>query len=80
VLCRAGVIWRARSDAAIFRWGTWFLAAAMALGALPNFASQSHWENVILGPLALILGALCFVVARRAATHPELGRPHPAAP
>ena len=65
VLCRAGVIWRALSDAVILRWGTWFFAAAMAVGALPNFASQSRWENFVLGPLALVLAALCVVVARR---------------
>jgi len=70
VLCRAGVVSRARSDAAIFRWGTWFFVAAMAIGALPNLASQSRWENFIFGPLALVLSALCFVVARR--------RPHTA--
>ena len=55
VLCRAGVVSRARSDAAIFRWGTWFFVAAMAIGALPNLASQSRWENFIFGPLALVL-------------------------
>jgi len=77
VLCRAGVVSRARSDAAIFRWGTWFFVAAMAIGALPNLASQSRWENFIFGPLALVLSALCFVVARPAATH--RGRPHAAA-
>jgi hypothetical protein len=70
VLCRAGIIWRARSNAALFRSGTWFLAAAMAVGSIPNFASQSHWENVVFGPLALVLAALCVVVARAAtATH-----------
>jgi hypothetical protein len=52
VLCRGGVIWRARSNGALFRWGTWFFAVAMALGALPNFASQSRWETFALGPLA----------------------------
>jgi hypothetical protein len=72
VLCRGGVIWPARRNAAIFRRGTWFLAVAMVVGALPNFASQSRWENFILGPLALVLGTLCVVVARRAATHQEL--------
>jgi hypothetical protein len=80
VLCRAGLIWRALSDAVIFRWGTWFFAAAMAVGALPNLASQSRWENFVLGPLALVLAALCVVVARRAATRSELGEPHAAAP
>jgi hypothetical protein len=80
VLGRAGVIRRARSDAAVFRWGTWVFAVAMAVGAVPNLASHSRWENVIFGPLALVLAALCFVVARRAATEPKLGRPHTAAP
>jgi len=44
--------------------GTWFFAVAMAIGAVPNFASQSRWENVVFGPLALVLAALCIVVAR----------------
>ena len=72
VLCRAGIIWPERSNAALSRWGTWFLAVAMAVGAVPNFASQSRWENVIFGPLALVLAALCIVVARAAtAEEPE---------
>lgn len=69
VLGRAGIL-RARGNAALFRWGTWFLAVAMAIGALPNSASQSRWENFIFGPLALVLAILCVVVARRAATGP----------
>ena len=68
VLCRAGVIWRARSSAVLFRWGTWFFAVAMAIGSVPNLASRSRWENFIFGPLALVLAALCIVVARAAAT------------
>jgi hypothetical protein len=79
VLCRAGVIWPGRSDAAIVRWGTWFFAAAMAVGALPNLASQSRWETFVLGPLALVLAVLCFAVARRAATQEGSGGPHAAA-
>ena len=67
VLGRAGML-RARGNAALFRWGTWFLAVAMAIGALPNFLSQSRWENFIFGPLALVLAILCIVVARSAAT------------
>ena len=67
VLGRAGVL-RARGNAALFRWGIWFLAVAMAIGALPNFASQSRWENLIFGPLALVLAILCVIVARRDAT------------
>jgi hypothetical protein len=66
VLWRAGIIWRARSNAALFRWGTWFFGVAMAIGSVPNFASQSRWENFIFGPLALVLAALCMVVARAA--------------
>ena len=50
------------------------LAVAMTIGAIPNFASQSRWENFILGPLALVLAALCVVVARRARTEPARGR------
>jgi hypothetical protein len=73
VLCRAGVIWRAHGDAAAPRWGTWFFAAAMAGGVFPNFASQSPWENVVFGPLALALAALSIVVARRGASPSTAG-------
>jgi hypothetical protein len=66
VLCRAGIIWRARSNAVLTRWGTWFFAVAMAIGSVPNFASQSRWETAVFGPLALVLAALCVVVARAA--------------
>ena len=40
----------------------------MAIGAVPNLASQSGWENFIFGPLALVLAALCIVVSRAATT------------
>ena len=50
VLCRAGIIWRARSNAALFRWGTWFFAVAMAIGAVPNLASQSGLGELHLRP------------------------------
>jgi hypothetical protein len=46
------------------RWGTWILVAVSLLGALMNFASPSTWERFIWGPVALILAALCLVVAR----------------
>jgi hypothetical protein len=49
----------------LFRRGTWFLAAVSVLAAVMNFASQSRWENLIFGPLALLLAVLCTVVARR---------------
>jgi hypothetical protein len=74
VLCRAGIIWPARSNAALSRWGTWFFAVAMAIGAVPNFASQSRWENVIFGPLALVLAALCIAVAHGATTETARGQ------
>ncbi|MGH3148513.1 MAG: hypothetical protein ACRDTR_22255, partial [Rubrobacter sp.] len=63
VLGRAGY-WGRGSFSALFRLGTWFLAFAMALGALLNFASQSRWENYLWGPVALTLAILCAVVAR----------------
>jgi hypothetical protein len=66
VLTRAGIIWPSYSGAALPRFGTWFLAVALALGALPNFASQSGWENAVFGPVALLLAALCTLVARNA--------------
>jgi len=67
VLGRAGVwgIGR-RRPATLFRRGTWFLAAVSALAALMKFASQSRWENLVFGPLALLLALLCTVVARSA--------------
>ena len=39
----------------------------LTLGALANFLSQSPWERFLLGPVTLVLAALCFVVARSAA-------------
>jgi hypothetical protein len=64
VLGRAGVLRVRRRGARIYRWGPWVLAAGCAAGSLANFASQSRYENVILGPLSLTLAILCFVVAR----------------
>jgi hypothetical protein len=60
-------------------WGTWLLAAISLLAALLNFASNSHWENAIFGPLALMLTTLCLIVARspldQAQTPPPAGAP-----
>lgn len=56
----------------LFRWGTWFLAGVSGVAALMNFASHSHWENLIFGPAALVLMGLCILVARSA---PGDGRP-----
>jgi hypothetical protein len=79
VLGRAG-IWRARPNAIVFRWGTWILAIVMLLGAVPNFASQSRWENLIFGPLALVLAGLCFLVACSTAAGPTRGKANAAEP
>jgi hypothetical protein len=58
VLGRAG-IWGTQRHGILYRWGTWFIAVAMAIGALPNLISQSRWENLIFGPLALVSAVLC---------------------
>jgi len=63
LLGRAG-LWQSPRLATTFRLGPWFLAAASAIAAVLNFASQSHWENLIFGPLALLLAILCTTVAR----------------
>lgn len=47
------------------KYGTWFFAVLLFLGALLNLASSSPWERFLWAPFALILSALCFVVARR---------------
>ena len=69
VLGRAG-LWSAGRRAALFRRGTWFLAAISAVAALMNFASHSRWENLIFGPTALVLAVLCTIVARGVAIGP----------
>ena len=79
VLGRAG-IWGTRRNGIVFRWGTWFIAVAMAVGAFPNFISQSRWENFIFGPLALVLAVLCVVVARSSVRGSALGRARAAEP
>lgn len=47
-----------------FRWGTWILAALLAVAAVANIASGSHWENYLLAPVAVLLAALCVILAR----------------
>jgi hypothetical protein len=44
-------------------WGTWGLAGLSVIGAVMNFASSSPWERFGWGPLALILAALCGLLA-----------------
>jgi hypothetical protein len=73
VLGRAG-LWSAGKHEALFRRGTWFLAAINVLAALMNFASHSAWENAIFGPTALVLAVLCTIVARSAPDQRRRGR------
>ena len=47
-----------------YRWGTWGLAVVFALASLMNLASESRWENYLMAPVALVLAALCVIVAR----------------
>jgi hypothetical protein len=42
----------------------WVLAVLFAISALANFASQSHWENYLLGPAAVVFAGLCVLIAR----------------
>lgn len=71
----------------LYRWGTWALVVMLGLAAVPNVASDSSWENYLLAPIAIVLAALCFVLARatpsdetvrdRALTSPSSARrPH----
>jgi hypothetical protein len=71
VLGRAG-FWRPGRSVRLYRWGTWFLVALLGLAAVPNFASQSRWENVVLGPLSVLLAILCLIVARSRNVRPDL--------
>jgi peptidoglycan/LPS O-acetylase OafA/YrhL len=67
-----------------YRWGAWMAVAILGLSAVANFASDSPWENYILAPIGIVLGALCFVVARapndtsarRSLASPTTRRPH----
>jgi hypothetical protein len=45
--------------------GAWTVAIILTLSAVVNFASQSAWERFLNGPLTLLLGGLCFLVAKR---------------
>ena len=51
-----------------YRWGIWALAALLGIAGVMNLASESRWENLILAPVAVVLAALCLVVARGATT------------
>jgi hypothetical protein len=55
----------------ILRWGTWVFVGLLFVGALMNLASSSGWERYGWGPVALILGVMCLLVAR---SEPVSGR------
>ena len=78
VLGRAGLLRSGRRLARLYRWGTWVAALVCALASLANFASESRYEQLILGPLGISLAALSFAVARGRADEPRLGSsPYP---
>jgi hypothetical protein len=47
-----------------YRRGTWALVVVFGLSGLANLASGSRWESELMAPAALVLAALCLVVAR----------------
>jgi hypothetical protein len=51
-----------------YRWGIWALVAVLGIAGVMNLASESRWENFLLAPVALVLAALCIVVARGASS------------
>jgi hypothetical protein len=63
VLRRAGVRSSPFSDR-FARRATWALVVLSGVAALMNVASSSGWERFGWGPLAVVLGVLCFIVAR----------------
>jgi hypothetical protein len=65
VLRRAGfrIGWVSRAAARV---GTWVLVMILPLSALLNALSASPWERYLMAPTALVLAALCLIVARSA--------------
>jgi hypothetical protein len=51
-------------SAHVARAGTWALAILLTLGVLMNLASSSDWERYLQAPIAAVMAALCFRVAR----------------
>lgn len=49
-----------------YRWGMWALTVILAIAGVMNLASDSRWESFLLAPVAVVLAALCAVVARGA--------------
>ena len=65
VLQRVGV-WSVLPFGRTFvRRATWVLVVLSFLSAIANLASQSSVERFLLAPIAIALGFLCFIVARR---------------
>lgn len=63
VLARVGLSNWPRTPG-LLKWTPWVLAVLFAISAVANFASQSQWENYLLGPGAVVLAVLCVIVAR----------------
>ena len=55
-------------EARRYRWGIWALAVLLGIAGVMNLASESRSENLLLAPVAVLLAALCVVVARGAAS------------
>jgi hypothetical protein len=51
-------------SARVARAGTWVLAVLLTLSMLMNLASSSGWERYLQAPIAAVMAALCFRVAR----------------
>jgi hypothetical protein len=51
-------------SARVARGGTWALAVLLTLGVLMNLASSSDWERYLQAPIAAVMAALCFRMAR----------------
>jgi hypothetical protein len=64
ILRRAGYPISRISDV-LARRAAWAVVVILTLSAVANFASGSAWERFAMAPIALILAALSFVVARR---------------
>ncbi len=47
-----------------FTAAAWSFVALMGLSGIMNIASSAKWERRLLGPSALVIAALCFIIAR----------------
>jgi hypothetical protein len=56
-----------------YRWGTWGLGVVLGIAGVANIASNSPWENYLLAPVAIVLAALCFALARTTRTNERSG-------